>query len=127
MRYLISLLWLIIFTKKLLFWVYLWQLKEYHVGRFIDHFQTYKGKKLIFNYLLPIKVLTLLGMIISARRGWTDLKFDLVYFTAFIFFIEAVFVFRSFVRKTLLRPVITKKVLTILNTSVSFEILLVFF
>ena len=79
MRYLISLLWLIIFTKKLFFWVYLWQLKEYHVSRFIDHFQTHKGKKLILNYLLSVKILILLGMIFAARRGLTDIKFSLFF------------------------------------------------
>lgn len=127
MRYLITLLWLVIFTKKLFFWVYLWQLKEYHIGRFLDHFQTYKGKKLIFNYLLLIKASTLLGIIISARRGWTDIKFDLVYFTALLFFVEAVFAIKSLWRRTFKRPVLTKKVLTILNTGISLEILIIFF
>src|SRR3989344_8511795 len=119
MRYLIALLWLIIFTKKLFFWVYLWQLKEYHIGRFLDHFRTYKGKKLISNYLLLVKILTLFGIVLSARRGWTDIKFDLVYFTALIFFLEAAFAIKSFWQKTFKRPVLTKKVLTILNTCFS--------
>jgi len=126
MRYLIALLWLIIFTKKLFFWVYLWQLKEYHIGRFIDHFRTYKGKKLIFNYLLLIKVLVLLGMIYTARHGLERAKFFLVYFTAFVFFVESLYVFRAFLRKTLKKPVLTQKIAVILSTGFSFEILLVF-
>jgi len=113
MRYLIALLWLIIFTKKLFFWVYLWQLKEYHIGRFIDHFRTYKGKKLIFNYLLLIKVLVLLGMIYTARHGLERAKFFLVYFTAFVFFVESLYVFRAFLRKTLKKPVLTQKIAVI--------------
>jgi len=127
MRYLIALLWLVIFTKKIFFWVYLWQLKEYHIGRFLDHFRTYKGKKLVFNYLPLVKILTLFGIILSARRGWTDIKFDLVYFTALIFFLEAAFAIKSFWQKTFKRPVLTKKVLTILNTCFSLEILIIFF
>ena len=127
MRYLIALLWLIIFTKKLLFWVYLWQLKEYHIGRFVDHFRTFKGKKLIFNYLLLVKILVLLGIIFSARRGFGGIKFDLVYISAFIFFIEAVFAFKAFGQKTFKRPVLTQKIAVILSTGFSFEILLIFF
>lgn len=127
MRYLIALLWLIIFTKKLFFWVYLWQLKEYHIGRFIDHFRTYKGKKLIFNYLLPVKILALSGMIFAARRGFTELKFDLVYFTAIIFFAEALFALKSFWQKTFKKPVLTQKIAVILSTGFSLAILLIFF
>ena len=42
--------------KSIFFWLYLWQLKEYHVGRFLDHFRTHKGKKLILNPLLAFKI-----------------------------------------------------------------------
>ena len=127
MRYLIALLWLVIFTKKLFFWVYLWQLKEYHIARFLDHFRTHKGKRLIFNYLILVKILMLLGIILSARRGWTDIKFDLVYFTALLFFLEAVFAIKSLASGALKKPALTKKVLTILNTGISFGILMIFF
>ena len=51
----ISFLWLIRTLKAVLFWVYIWQLKEYHIGRFIDHFRTKKGKKILLNYLLLFK------------------------------------------------------------------------
>jgi len=46
---LLILLWFIRETKAILFWLYFWQLKEYHIGRAIDHFRTQKGKNLIFN------------------------------------------------------------------------------
>lgn len=126
MRYLIALLWLVIFTKKLFFWTYLWQLKEYHIGRFIDHFRTHKGKKLIFNYLLLVKVLLLFGMVYTARRGMESLKFDIVYLTAFIFLAEVLYIFKSFWQKAIKRPVLTQKIAVILSTGFSFEILLVF-
>lgn len=126
MRYLIALLWVIVFSKKLLFWVYLWQLKEYHIGRFLDHFRTHKGKRLILNYLLLIKILALLGMIFAARRGLTDIKFSLVYLTAFIFFIEALFALKAFLQKTFKAPVLTQKTAVILSTGFSFQVLLIF-
>ncbi len=31
---------IIIFAKLFLFWLWLWQLKEYHIGRFLAHFET---------------------------------------------------------------------------------------
>ena len=42
--------------KSALFWIYLWQLKAYHVGRFMDHFRTYKGRKALFNLFSILKV-----------------------------------------------------------------------
>src|SRR3989344_7885263 len=53
----ISLFWLIRTTKAVLFWIYLWQLKEYHIGRFLDHFRTNKGKRIFFNFLFASKLL----------------------------------------------------------------------
>ena len=47
---LLAIVWFIWELKYILFWLYLWQLKEYHVGRFLDHFRTFKGKKLIFSF-----------------------------------------------------------------------------
>ena len=46
---LLILLWFIREIKAILFWLYFWQLKEYHIGRAIDHFRTEKGKKTILN------------------------------------------------------------------------------
>ena len=50
------LFWFIVMVKKILFWLYLWQLKDYHIGRFLDHFQTEKGKKTLFNRQIFLKV-----------------------------------------------------------------------
>jgi UDP-N-acetylmuramoyl-tripeptide--D-alanyl-D-alanine ligase len=61
----LGVLWLIRTIKSVLFWIYLWQLKEYHIPRFIDHFRTHKGKKLIFNPLLLVKLLLLPLLLIN--------------------------------------------------------------
>ncbi|MDD4409849.1 MAG: UDP-N-acetylmuramoyl-tripeptide--D-alanyl-D-alanine ligase [Candidatus Pacebacteria bacterium] len=42
--------------KYSLFWMYLWQLKNYHMGRFAAHFETDNGKKIFFNYAFLIKI-----------------------------------------------------------------------
>lgn len=36
-----------VFIKFLLFWLWLWQLKEYHLGRFFAHFETQKIRKIV--------------------------------------------------------------------------------
>jgi len=123
---LISILWLIVFTKKLFFWVYLWQLKEYHIGRFQDHFRTYKGKKLILNYLLLVKILVLLGIVFSAKLGLAEIKPNLIYLVGAVFFVEASFVFRNIWQRSLKKPVLTRKTAVVLSTGFSFEALILF-
>ena len=59
--------WLLKEAKSFLFWTYLWQLKDYHIGRFLSHFDTYNGKKILSNpvsylkYLIFLVLLLLLG------------------------------------------------------------------
>jgi len=43
-------IWLIVFIKQLLFWLWLWQLKEYHRGRFKAHFEAQKIKKIVSSF-----------------------------------------------------------------------------
>jgi len=50
MRIIISILWFLIFTKLFVFWLWLWQLKEYHWGRFKAHFETQKIRKFLFSF-----------------------------------------------------------------------------
>jgi UDP-N-acetylmuramoyl-tripeptide--D-alanyl-D-alanine ligase len=39
--------WFLFFVKIVLFWLWLWQLKEYDLGRFLAHFETQPFKKII--------------------------------------------------------------------------------
>ena len=69
--------------KNLLFYEYLWQLKNYHIGRFLAHFSTSKGKKLFINPLIKIIILAL-----------TLLEFNLFYLLLFIYLIESLEIFK---------------------------------
>ena len=122
----ISVFWSIVFVKKLLFWVYLWQLKEYHIGRFLDHFRTYKGKRLILSWRLLLKVLILFGIYFSAELIWTEVKINLVYLAVFVFFIEGALFLKSIHQGSYKRPVITRKTAVILTTGVSLGALVIF-
>lgn len=46
-------LWFLIFLKLLLFWLWLWQLKEYHLGRLKAHFESQAFKKIISSLWRP--------------------------------------------------------------------------
>src|SRR3989338_441494 len=118
--------WAVIFAKKLLFWTYLWQLKEYHIGRFIDHFRTYKGKRLILNWWLLLKVLILFGIYFSAELIWTEVKKNLVYLAVFVFFLEGALFLKSVHQGIYKRPIITRKTAVILTTGVSLGVLVIF-
>ena len=48
-KIIITILWFLVFTKLLIFWVWLWQIKEYHLGRFRAHFETQKIRKFLFS------------------------------------------------------------------------------
>jgi len=50
MKLFIAIIWFLIFNKSLIFWLWLWQLKEYHFGRFKAHFETQKWKKIISSF-----------------------------------------------------------------------------
>lgn len=49
MRIIIFIVWFLVFTKLFIFWVWLWQLKEYRWRRFKAHFGTQKIRKLFFS------------------------------------------------------------------------------
>ncbi len=63
----ISILWFLGTVKLVLFWIYLWQLKDYHIGRFIDHFRTAKGKRIIFSYVTQFFVWRLKKPVFTAK------------------------------------------------------------
>ncbi len=50
MKILVTILWCFVFIRALFFWLWLWQLKEYHWGRFRAHFEAQKVRKLISTF-----------------------------------------------------------------------------
>ena len=47
--------WLLATLGKGLFWLYLWQLKEYRLDRVRAYFKTWQGKKQFFRPLVPFR------------------------------------------------------------------------
>ena len=121
MFFVLSTLWLVRETKAILFWLYLWQLKEYRIGRFLDHFRTEKGKKLLFNPLIFLKILLVLGLFFFTflGSGWV-VVFPLI--LALIYFGESIITFKNLLQKRLKKPVLTKKAVFLISAALILEI-----
>jgi len=115
----LSFLWLVRTTKFILFWFYLWQLKEYHIGRFLDHFNTEKGKGLIFNSLNVFKVFLLLA--------FPFFPVLLLFMVIFLYAFEFLKALLDFFKKRIKKPVLTKKTVFLVLFGLFFELAAVFF
>jgi len=103
--FLFSFFWFLRQIKAILFWLYLWQLKEYHIGRFGDHFRTYKGKKIFLNKVFISKILLFLPLIFLREKIYFYFLF------LFSYFLESLkFLFDLFLKKTIL-PKFTLKII----------------
>lgn len=105
--------------KYVLFWLFLWQLKEYHIGRFADHFRTHKGKKLLFSIEQILKLILLAFFIFIPGM------FNFLFFVLFLVYLAEFLAFaRNIYLKNFKKPVKTFK--TIFLTFVSFSIVILF-
>jgi len=105
-----------------LFWLYLWQLKEYHWGRFLAHFRTEKGKRIFANPVFLFKILLFLGAIKINSVFLISIAL-LFYFVEFLRFLQKT------LKRLTLKPVFTKKIIFLATINFSFLIFyfLIFF
>jgi UDP-N-acetylmuramoyl-tripeptide--D-alanyl-D-alanine ligase len=123
----IPILWLIREIKAINFWLYLWQLKEYHIGRIREHFRTTRGKHLFFNRYAVLKLLLLVLWLefeiesnwhfIQKQPWWPEWESAVALFYAFfVFAVFSVYLFEAakaisdYAQKKLVAPVLTKKI-----------------
>jgi len=120
--------WWIRTTKVVLFYLYLWQLKEYHIGRFLDHFQTAKGKKLIFNRLTFLKIIIFIVYfyLIYFFPSFIYLPSFLIFFLFTIYLAESLKALSDLLKRKLKLPVPTAKALILVLVVFSFETLFIF-
>jgi len=110
----LSILWFIRTTKIALFYIYFWQLKEYQIKRFLDHFTTTKGKQLIFNGLNFVKLALIAIFFVRSAVFF--------YFLLALYLIEVLKTFLNISQKRLKKPVLTKKTMVLILTAVLLEI-----
>jgi UDP-N-acetylmuramoyl-tripeptide--D-alanyl-D-alanine ligase len=112
---LLNTLWFVWELKYILFWLYLWQLKEYHVGRFVDHFRTSKGKRLIFSLEQIFKLILFILLFLDQNL------FNYIFSAIFILYaIESIIFLRAILKGSLKKPKITFKTLFLALISFSF-------
>lgn len=112
-------LWFVWELKYILFWIYFWQLKAYHVGRFLDHFRTYKGKRLLVDFFQILKLVLLVFLLADSSL------FQYLFAILFLIYLVEFFVFiRQLFAKSFKKPVGTRK--TLLLSLVSFAIVILF-
>src|SRR3989344_6916216 len=107
----LSLLWFIRTAKFVLFWVYLWQLKEYHIGRFKDHFTTHKGRKIFLNYLWLSKFALLLLLFLDFQTGF--------YLLLLVYLAESLIFILNLARKSAVFPKFTAKTVLLSTLAVA--------
>jgi len=114
----IGFIWFFRTSKIVLFYLYLWQLKEYHVGRFLDHFSTDKGRKLIFNPVNILKIILLLVFpFVPLLTFFGTIAFYLFEFVKTSF---------DFATKRIKLPILTKKSIFLISASLVLQIAFLF-
>lgn len=98
-------LWFFKAVKDVLFWLYLWQLKNYHFGRFMAHFRTNAGGKIITNWFL----LLIFSLIARATVNYGNPFLTIV--LGLIYLLYCLYGFSSLILKRFKKPEFTKKVL----------------
>lgn len=116
--YLISFFWFLACLKNAVFYFYLWQLKEYHIGRFLAHFSTHKGKGLLLNPLGAIKLFLVLVFPITPLLTFFG--------AAFIYLFSFPKIFFDFASRRFKRPVLTKKALFLIAMGVLLQVFYLF-
>ncbi len=117
--------WIFWETKNNLFWVYLWQLKNYHIGRFLAHFSTTSGRRLLFSKAMFMKLALFLMTSFLFYAIFFNQNFEILGFNGldFLFIVpivwlvyvfEGAYAIFSFLTKKAKKPEFTSKIIFIL-------------
>ena len=114
-----SIFWFFRESKYILFWLYLWQLKEYHIGRLLDHFRTDKGRKLILSPILFAKIILLALFLANSSL------FSFIFLILFLIYLfESAVFLKAILAKQIKKPAWTGK--TLFLVFISFVFLIIF-
>jgi len=108
-------LWSVVFFKKVLFWLWLWQTKQYYFKRLIDQFRTKKGKKLLIN---PINITKIVLLALLLWFNW------ILYVLIIVYLLEILLFIRHIGRKNVKYPVINKNTIVLVIGGVILGIIL---
>lgn len=109
--------------KNTLFWVYLWQLKEYRRDRFIVHLKdTVGGRNLVFSTFSLLKHLVIISYVFVLLNFNLSLVYQLVVFS--IFLVQFILIIKSVIKHEVKRPVFSIKAILIVAISIIVSITL---
>ncbi len=109
--------------RNILFWVYLWQLKEYRFDRMKIHlFETNQGRTLLFSYTSLFQWITLLGCTLLIFKYSLLLFFQFLIF--FILAFHSFLVLKEVYARLIKRPVFSFKAIIIILLSFFIQFLL---
>lgn len=121
--YITGILFFIWIIRNVLFWVFLWQLKEYRLDRVLIHLrETGQGKKLLFSPLSIIKFLAIIAYIFVVFKN--EFLFASQIFILLIFAVQIFFVLKDVYNRQIRRPVFTMKALLTVFLTLGFIFLL---
>lgn len=99
--------WMAAMHRQILFWLYLWQVKEYHPGRFLAHFETQKGRRIFINPLFLGKIAILL---FAFAYYYFVHKIGLIIGLALVLYLlQGTRAFWGILRRNLIHPELTQK------------------
>ncbi len=121
--FLTSIFFFIWIFRNILYWVWLWQLKEYRLDRVLIHIrETNQGRKIFFSKLSFLKWLAFFSF---AFVLFNDAFLPLFHFFVFVVYgLSAAFVFFEYTRRTYKRPVFTIKAFFLCFIAFLFSVLL---
>ncbi len=111
--YFASILFFIWVIRSTLFWVALWQLKEYRLDRIIIHLrETTQGRSLVYSKFLLLKLVIILVWIILIFRSELILSFRLLSLGVLTY--QAYLIIKEFLARSTQRPIFTLKALFVI-------------
>jgi len=119
--------WFIREIKATFFWLYLWQLKEYQIKRFLDHFRTENGKKIFFNWLFLLKLILLFLLFFGKKLFSENFYISLIFLLFIIYILESAKFLLEIFSKKIKKPVFTKKTVIIILSNFALLFLFVIF
>ncbi|MFY9457471.1 MAG: UDP-N-acetylmuramoyl-tripeptide--D-alanyl-D-alanine ligase [Candidatus Spechtbacterales bacterium] len=112
--FIIFILWLIKISRDVLFWVYLWQLKEYRLDRMRAHFELKSARQIFLNKLYLGKIAILFASALLFLGVWQF--FYQIIVSAFYVILGGRSAYTAY-KKKIREPIFTKKALLICGIS----------
>lgn len=114
----ILIFWVFTAIKNILFWAYLWQLKEYRYDRMRAHFELPSSHNILINQRLTITFVLLMLNSIGVIIGISALEWGFASITLLYYAFLAFHTIRQFKNRKLVLPLFTYRILIIIAISI---------